>query len=58
MKFWDLLGLRVIQREEGFNFVMDLEVYLWEVLLGLEGYFVYDIDLFERVIIIGMIVYF
>jgi len=58
MKSWDLPGLRVIQREEGFNSVMDLEVYLWEALSGLEGYFVYDTDLFERATITGMIAHF
>ncbi|NEO72661.1 condensation domain-containing protein, partial [Moorena sp. SIO3H5] len=58
MKSWDLPGLRVIQREEGFNSVMDLEVYLWEALSGLEGYFVYDTDLFDRAIITGMMAHF
>ena len=58
MNSWDLPGLRVIQREEGFNSVMDLEVYLWEALSGLEGYFVYDTDLFDRATITGMMAHF
>lgn len=39
---------------------MDLEIYLWYLLLGLslEGYFIYNIDIFDRVIIIGMMEYF
>ncbi|NEP29662.1 condensation domain-containing protein, partial [Moorena sp. SIO3I6] len=58
MKSWDLPGLRVIQREEGFNSVMDLEVYLWEALSGLEGYCVYNTDLFDRATITGMMAHF
>ncbi|NEP50385.1 MAG: SDR family NAD(P)-dependent oxidoreductase, partial [Moorea sp. SIO3C2] len=51
---WDLPGLRVIQREEGFNSTMDLEVHLWEAKSGLEGYFVYNTDIFDRATITGM----
>ena len=58
-KSWDLPGLRVTQRESDINSArMDLEVHLWEVPSGLEGYFLYSTDLFDRATITGMVQHF
>ncbi|NEO73602.1 condensation domain-containing protein, partial [Moorena sp. SIO3H5] len=59
MNSWDFPGLRVTQREEGISTArMDLEVHLWEAKSGLEGYFVYNIDLFDRATITRMMEHF
>ena len=59
MNSWDLPGLRVTQREEDISTArMDLEVHLWEAKSGLEGYFVYNTDLFDEATITGMMAHF
>ncbi|NEO23679.1 condensation domain-containing protein, partial [Moorena sp. SIO4A5] len=56
---WNLPGLKVTQREEGISTArMDLEVHLWEALSGLEGYFIYNTDLFDRATITRMMAHF
>ena len=56
---WKLPGLRVTQREEGISKArMDLEVHLWEAKSGIEGYFIYNADLFDRVTITRMMAHF
>ncbi|AOX00477.1 hypothetical protein BJP34_14345 [Moorena producens PAL-8-15-08-1] len=59
MNSWDLPGLRVTQREEDISTArMDLEVHLWEAKSGLEGYLIYNTDLFDRETIPGMMEHF
>ncbi|NEQ78178.1 MAG: SDR family NAD(P)-dependent oxidoreductase [Okeania sp. SIO2C9] len=59
MNSWDLPGLRVTKREEDISTArMDLEVHLWEAKSGLEGYFVYNTDLFDRATITRMMEHF
>ncbi|WP_424101438.1 SDR family NAD(P)-dependent oxidoreductase [Moorena producens] len=59
MDAWNLPGLRVNERELDFNFTrFDLEVHLWEVQSGLEGYFIYNTDLFDRATITRMMAHF
>ncbi|NEQ77462.1 MAG: SDR family NAD(P)-dependent oxidoreductase [Okeania sp. SIO2C9] len=56
-KSWDLPGLRVTQDGNSMSNVrMDLEIYLWKAPSGsgLEGYFVYNTDLFDRATITRM----
>ncbi|NET57520.1 MAG: SDR family NAD(P)-dependent oxidoreductase [Symploca sp. SIO2E6] len=56
---WNLPGLRVTQGEEDISTArMDLEVHLWESKSGIEGYFIYNTDLFDRATITGMMAHF
>ncbi|NET25425.1 condensation domain-containing protein [Okeania sp. SIO1I7] len=56
---WDLVGLRMTLRDEGISTArMDLEVHLWEAESVLEGYFIYNTDLFDRATITRMMEHF